>query len=117
MTKKTGPSNVYMRNIINTLKKSKVPIWEDVAEKLENARRNRVEVNIKKIGKYANENESIVVPGVVLANGDIGKPVEVCAWKFSKNAKEKIEAAGGKAVSIKQMIKENPKGSNIRIMV
>jgi len=32
----------------------------------------------------------------ILGNGDINKPVMIKAAKFSKSAKEKIEAAGGK---------------------
>ena len=38
------------------------------------------------------------VPLKILGNGDIKKKLEVSAHAFSKSAKEKIEAAGGKAI-------------------
>lgn len=34
----------------------------------------------------------------VLGNGNVTKPLEVTAHAFSKSAKEKLEAAGGKAI-------------------
>lgn len=37
------------------------------------------------------------LPVVILGNGDISKALTVRAHRFSKSAKEKIEAAGGKA--------------------
>jgi large subunit ribosomal protein L15 len=38
------------------------------------------------------------VPLKVLGDGDVTKKIEVSAHAFSKSAKEKIEAAGGKAI-------------------
>jgi large subunit ribosomal protein L15 len=37
---------------------------------------------------------------VVLGNGEVSKPLHVSAHRFTKSAKEKIEKAGGAAVSI-----------------
>ena len=42
--------------------------------------------------------------------------VNVVAFKFSAQAQEKIESAGGECISIDEIIESNPKGSNIRIM-
>jgi large subunit ribosomal protein L18e len=42
--------------------------------------------------------------------------VTVAAIGFSSRAKEKIEAAGGKALSISDLMDENPKGSKVRIL-
>ena len=47
--------------------------------------------------------------------GDAGG-IEVAAWKFSKTAREKIEKAGGKCYSIRELVEKNPKGSNVRII-
>ena len=45
-------------------------------------------------------------PVVILGRGDIKKALTVRAHRFTKSAKEKIEAAGGKA----EIIKEDNKG-------
>jgi len=121
MVKRTGPTNPLLKGLIERLIKAahenKANIWKDVAEKLKKPTRQRVEVNLKKINRYAREGETILVPGIVLSDGFLDKKVTIAAWKFSKRAKEKIEKTGGKAISIEELIRINPKGSNVRIMV
>jgi len=120
MVKRTGPTNIELKMLIEKLKKkwleTKAPIWKDLAERLEKPTRKRIEVNVGRINRYAREGETIVVPGVVLGGGELEKKVTVFAWRFSSKAKEKIEKAGGKAGSIGELIEINPKGSNVRIM-
>jgi len=121
MVKRTGPTNPFMRELIQTLRTKslelKAPIWKRVAEKLEKPRRRRVEVNLSEIERNAEKNDTIIVPGVVLSNGELTKPLKIAAWKFSGNAKEKIEKSKGKAIDIEELMKENPKGSNVKVMV
>jgi len=120
MAKRTGPTNPYLKELIQFLRKKggelKVPLWKTVAEKLEKPTRQRVEVNLSRIERYAKEGETIVVPGVVLGCGSLTKKLTIAAWRFSKKAKEKIEKVGGRAISIKQLFEENPKGSNVKLM-
>jgi len=121
MVKRTGPTNVHLRGLIVELKKlskkEKTPIWKTVAEKLSKPRRQRVEVNLAKINRHAADGETIVVPGVVLASGELNKAVSIAAWRFSAKAKDKIKRAKCKALTIEELIKQNPKGSKIKIMV
>ncbi len=118
--KPTGPTNPQTRKTIELLleqfKKEKAKIWRYVAEKLQTPRRRKIEVNVSKFEKYCNDGDYVVVPGVVLGNGELTKKVYVAALRFSKQAKEKIENAGGKCMSIEELIKINPKGSNVRVM-
>lgn len=114
--KRTGPTNPQLKQLIEKLKKSKAAIWRDVAEKLSKPTRKRVEVNLSRINRHTRDGETVVVPGVVLAAGELNKKVTVAAWRFSKKAREKINAVG-KAISIEELIKINPKGSKVRIMV
>ncbi|MEM5854833.1 MAG: 50S ribosomal protein L18e [Candidatus Aenigmatarchaeota archaeon] len=93
------------------------PIWYAVAEKLERPRRKKVEVNVYEIDRNCSEGETVVVPGVVLSNGKITKPVKVAAWRFSSKAEEKIKKVGGRTMKIEDLLKENPKGSGVRILV
>lgn len=117
MVKRTGPTDAYLQQLIARLKTSKVAIWSDVAEKLEKPRRIRVEVNVSDIDRNANDKKNIVVPGIVLAAGEITKPVTVAAWRFSREAEEKIKNAKGKCITIEELMKQSPKGSNVRILV
>jgi len=118
--KRTGPTNPYLKQLIEELKKNsremKAPIWLAVAEKLERPRRKRVEVNLSRIQRYSQPNETIVVPGVVLGSGELKKQVRVAAWRFSESARKKIEEAGGKCLSNLELVKENTKGSNVKIL-
>lgn len=120
MVKRTGPTNPYLRELIDFLRRKSAevnaPIWKAVAKKLERPTRQRIEVNLSRIERFAKENETIVVPGVVLGTGFLTKKLTVAAWRFSQSAKKKIEEAGGKPIGIKELVEENPKGSNVRIM-
>lgn len=119
MVKKTGPTNQYLRGLIQDLKilgnKQKKNIWKRVASDLERPTRIRRKVNIFKINIYSKNNETVLVPGKVLATGELDKKVMVAAFQFSGNAREKINKKG-KAISIQELMKENPKGSKIRIL-
>jgi large subunit ribosomal protein L18e len=117
MTKPTGPTNVHTRLLIDKLNKTKVPIWKDVADKLNSPRRNKVEVNVSDIDKIAEKGQTVVVPGIVLGSGDMKKDVKVAAFKFAGKASAKIKDAKGAAMSIEELLEKNPKGSNVRIMV
>ena len=116
----TGPTNPVLRRLIEKLYekgyREKIPFLIKIADELSRQRRRRVIVNVGKLNRLCKENECVVVPGKVLGDGVIEKPIKVAAWKFSKSAKEKIEKAGGKTLSIEELVSENPKGSNVRII-
>jgi large subunit ribosomal protein L15 len=50
----------------------------------------------------------------VLAAGDLSKPLTVTVHRFSATAKEKIEAAGGTAVALREMAGKKPKKRHSR---
>ena len=113
-------SNPNLVKLIDDLLKASAmnnaPIWKDIAERLAKPKRLYAEVNVAKIQRYANEGETVLVPGKVLGGGKINKPVTVAALSFSETAKRKIIEAGGKCITIKELIESNPKGSGVRIM-
>lgn len=91
-------------------------IWRDIAKRLEKPKRNWAEANLSKLDRYAKDGETVLVPGKVLAAGSISKKVTVAAYSFSEKAKADIIAAGGKTMSIMDLVTANPKGSGVRIM-
>lgn len=117
--KRTGPTNPYLMDLINELKdlsrKQNVQIWNRIAEDLEKPTRKRRAVNIYRIDKYTKNDETAVVPGKVLSIGNLNKKIKVAAFQFSNQAKEKINLVG-KAITIKELIKENPQGRKVRII-
>lgn len=91
-------------------------IWREVANRLAKPRRKRIAVNVSRLNRNTNKNETVVVPGKVLGAGRVDNPLTVAAFSFSEKAKRKIRDAGGNHLSVLQLAKENPDGSNIRII-
>ncbi len=121
MKRKISTTDLIKRKLIYALikqgKKESAPIWIKIAEELSKRRRNKVEVNLGKINKYSRDGETIVVPGKVLANGEIDKSITLVAYKFSDSALEKITEKKIKTMTFEELMKKNPKGSNVRIII
>ena len=115
--RKSNPKLVTLIDVLlSESAKNDAAIWKDVAERLARPRKLHAEVNVSKIEKYAKADEYVVVPGKVLGSGSVTKPVKVAALSFSETAKRKIVEAGGKCMRIDELLRENPKGSGVRIM-
>ena len=117
VTKKTNPMLIAL---IQDLKRKSyendAPIWKDIALRLEKPSRNWSEVNLDRIDKYIKENETALIPGKVLSSGNLTKKISIAAWSFSEKSLEKIKKAGGKHMSIEDLVKSNPKAKGIRIL-
>lgn len=116
-SRKTNPNLVSLiKHLKDASRLNEAPVWRDIALRLEGPMRNWAEVNVGKLNRYAGENEVVVIPGKLLGAGEIAKKVTVAAYRSSGQAKDKIVKAGGKNVSIEELVAMNPKGSNVRIM-
>jgi large subunit ribosomal protein L18e len=116
-TKKTNPMLISLIQDLKKLAAEKdAPIWKDIAIRLEKPSRNWATVNISHIDRYINEKETALIPGKVLSAGHLTKKVSIAAWDFSDKSREKIKKAGGKTLSIQDLIKHNPQGKDIRIL-
>ena len=117
--RKTGPTNPNMRKVIADLRslgtKEKVKMWKKIADELERPTRGRREVSLRRINRTTKKDETIIVPGKVLSTGELDHKVNIAAWKFSGAAKQKINKSG-KAMSIQELTKLNPKGKKVRII-
>ena len=90
-------------------------LWKRIATDLEKPSRQRRVVNIYKIEEGTKDGETVIVPGKVLGMGELNRKINVAALTFSEEAKQKINAQG-KAMSIKELMTQNPKGSKVRIL-
>lgn len=116
---KTTKTNPILLETIDELKKvsreNEAPIWRDIAKRLERSRKNWAEVNISKL-THLKEGETAVIAGKLLGAGLIDRAVKVAAFSCSDSAARKIRDVGGEIITIPELMKQNPKGSNVRIM-
>ncbi|MGD0029219.1 MAG: 50S ribosomal protein L18e [Candidatus Bathyarchaeia archaeon] len=118
--KKARTTNPERIELIRFLRKqgreNNASIWKDIAKRLGSSRRKNVVVNISRLNRYTKKSEVVAVPGKVLSTGEINHPVTVAAFAFSQKAREKVASAKGKCLSFSELVKKNPKGSNVRII-
>jgi large subunit ribosomal protein L18e len=118
--KKTSKTNPILQELIHDLKKkswdAKAPLWRDIAKRFEKSSQNWSEVNITHLSRNVKTNETIIIPGKLLGNGDIAFPVTVAAFSASEAARAKISTAGGKIITIRELMTQNPKGKGVRII-
>ncbi len=116
---KTVRKNVQLAKLIDDLNrlgtKEKINLWKRIANDLAKPTRQMIKVNLYKINKYARKEETIIIPGKVLAVGELDKKITIAAYKFSDVAKEKIQKQG-KLITIRELMNSNPKGKKVRIL-
>lgn len=117
---KIRSKNEVMQKLISDLNKAghekKVRLWRSIAERLNRPTRNYPQVNLYKLEKYAEAKGYVIVPGKVLASGEIRKSVKVAAVNFSEEARRKISGKGGSCISIKELFESNPEGKGVQII-
>ena len=113
-------TNTELNETIRYLKvkarENKAAIWTTIADQLSRPRARRAVLNLNHISRASKPDSVVLVPGKVLASGDIKHRVTVGAFQFSHDAKSKIEHAGGSCVGIKDFVEKHPKGSNVQIL-
>jgi large subunit ribosomal protein L18e len=113
---KHGPTNLQLRKTIDLLSKQKKAIWKRVAEDLLKPSRQRRTVNVFRLNRYSQKGEIIAVPGKVLSEGTLAHALTVAAYSFSKEAKVKIEKAGGKTMTLTELAGKHPDGKGVKIL-
>jgi large subunit ribosomal protein L18e len=120
--KQTGPTKKSTRVLVRLLEKAAVErkqaIWKTVAEILEKPARQRVSVNLSKLERLAKKfkGKTFLVPGKILASGILNEKISVAALGYSGNARKKIIAMHGKAVSIAELLQAKEKPGSIMIV-
>ena len=108
--KRTGPTNENTKEIIvafeKQAKKTDKTVWKDIAKRLKKPTRIRAKTNVFALEKIAKKNNGkiLVVPGKILAAGEINSKVDVACLDCSEKAKEKIEAQKGKVMTLTELV-------------
>lgn len=103
--------------ILTDFEGSKSPFWKSVAFRLSTPRNLRAEVNLSKLSRMASDGFTLVVPGKVLGTGNMAEKTRVAAFAFSESAVEKIKKAGGKALTLEVLFKEDPMGKKVKLVI
>lgn len=104
-----GPEKIETINALKTLSKGKGNAFKVIAKTLKMPRRKAVCVNLSKISKYSKPNSVVVVPGKVLASGELKHKIDLVALSFSQVALNKIKASGGQVHDFDWLVKRGAK--------
>jgi large subunit ribosomal protein L18e len=112
--------NPELARVIIELRKAarvhKAPVWTAAADRLCRPRHQVFPLNVGHLERLAQPKETIVVPGKLLAEGNLSKPLTVGAISYSFEAQSKVRAAGGVALSISELLKQHPDGKGVRLL-
>lgn len=92
-----------MRGFNNRFKVEYVPVNLDALERLFDASADVSPESLAAAGLLGNEKQ----PVVVLARGEVSKPLHVKVHRISEKAKEKVEAAGGSVEVLPYTVNKN----------
>ncbi|MFX1562635.1 MAG: 50S ribosomal protein L18e [Promethearchaeota archaeon] len=115
----TTTDETRQRLLIALKRQSRNPggrIWRLLYERFQTPRRIRIAVNVADLQRHFTKGHMMVVPGKVLGDGKVEDKLEVAALAFSGKARTKIEARGGKCLSIEELMNTNPRGKNIMLI-
>ena len=119
--KKLKATNPELIALIQDLKKrsqqKQIALWRYLAKRLSASKRSRVAVNISRLNRYTKEGDTVAVPGKVLGAGKADHAMTIAAFAFSERAQSKIREAKGNCLSIRDLMKNNPEGTNVKVMV
>ena len=79
-------------------------------------KRQNAKTNEGLLGRHMPEDVVVLVPGKLLGSGLVSGKRTVAAYSVSSGARVKIEEAGGRVLSIRELMNENPKGTGVHIL-
>ena len=108
-------TNPLLREIIVLLKKQDKQFWVRIADLL--SRPDNYSVNLEKLNNLTSEKQTVIVPGKILASGHLTHSIKVSAFAISESAKQKLKASKSEFISLNDLLKQNPKGADIRVII
>jgi large subunit ribosomal protein L18e len=94
----------------------KNPEWAPVSKILSGPTRNLSKVNLFQIEEKSKTGDTLLIPGKVLAQGELTKKVRIVALSISQTAREKLKPTSSEFATIIQEIKKNPKFQGIQLI-
>ena len=97
-------------------KANEAPILAKLAEYALKPSVARRIININRIGELTKDGDVVVFPGKVLGTGNISHKITLFAFSISNTAADKINNAGGKVISQKDVVEQNPTGKGVVLL-
>ena len=120
MARSPRKQNPELTHAVHELRKAArehgAPIWSAAADRLERARHQVNPVNVGHLDRLTSAQETVLIPGKLLADGEVHRPLTVAAFGWSEGARTKVHAAGGHLVTIHELLKTRPDGAGVRIL-
>ncbi|UCG00575.1 MAG: 50S ribosomal protein L18e [Candidatus Heimdallarchaeota archaeon] len=114
---RTDPNKVALiRFLKGAAAENKAKIWAILASEMSKARRRRITVNLSRLNRISSPGDILLIPGKVLGTGSVNHQLDIAAESFSEAAQKKISNAGGKCLTIEELVERDPKGSQVRII-
>lgn len=90
--------------------------WLKLAHKISGSKKDQPSINLSELDEIAKAGETIVVPGKILASGNITKKLKLVALSISSSALAKLKETKSEYLSIADEIKANPKATGVKIL-
>jgi large subunit ribosomal protein L18e len=114
------PTNPELLEAIGYLMRAgrqyRTPLWITIASFLGKSHRTRIVLNLGQVSRHVGDGEVVAVPGKVLGSGLPKEKLTIAAFKFSPSALVKVKKAGGRCIPFDMLVKENPRGTNVRLV-
>lgn len=94
----------------------KNPAWNKFAKLLSQSTREQSSVNLGEIDAKTSMGDTILVPGRVLAVGEVTKKLRICSFGISKEARENLKKTRSEWIHIADEIKRNPKAEGLKVI-
>ncbi len=95
---------------------NEAPIWGRLAEYALKPSIARRIINVNRIGELTKDGDVVAFPGKVLGTGSISHKITLFAFSVSRTAADKINGAGGRIVSQKDVVEQNPTGRGVVLL-
>jgi len=113
-------TSVHLIGVINDLlersRENNSIFWRDIALRLNSSRNHYADVNLGKLDRVTKDGDTIVIPGNLLSTGILHNKLKLSAFKVSEKAKIKLQESGSEFIELTELAKENPKGTDIKII-
>ncbi len=114
---RTDPNKIALiRFLKGAAAENNTNIWALLASEMSKTRRKRIAVNLSRLNRISSPGDILLIPGKVLGTGSLNHRLDVAAESFSIIAQRKISSAGGQCLTIEELVKKHPKGSQVRII-
>ena len=109
--KKTNP---FLEETISLSLKNKP--WLPIAKLISSPTRSHPSINLEEIDSQTETGDTVLIPGKVLAKGDLSKKVRIVSLTISSPALHKLSKTKSEFATIKEEIEINPKAEGVKVI-